>query len=130
LRSGEADLAFEILGPTLGQITGGSVRALAVTGAQRNPALPTVPTMVEAGVADYNVASWNALAAPAGTPPEVITRLNRAAREAIASPAVAQQLRSLGVHAQAGSPAELTDLLTAEIKRWRGVITAAKIELQ
>jgi tripartite-type tricarboxylate transporter receptor subunit TctC len=130
LRSGEADLAFEILGPTLGQITGGSVRALAVTGAQRNPALHTVPTMVEAGVADYNVASWNALAAPAGTPPEVITRLNRAAREAIASPAVAQQLRSLGVHAQAGSPAELTELLTAEIKRWRDVITAAKIELQ
>jgi tripartite-type tricarboxylate transporter receptor subunit TctC len=106
------------------------VRALAVTGAQRNPALHTVPTMVEAGVADYNVASWNALAAPAGTPPEVITRLNRAAREAIASPAVAQQLRSLGVHAQAGSPAELTELLTAEIKRWRDVITAAKIELQ
>jgi tripartite-type tricarboxylate transporter receptor subunit TctC len=130
LRSGEADLALEILGPTLGQISGGAVRALAVTGAQRNPALPNVPTMVEAGVADYNVASWNALAAPAGTAPEVITRLNRAAREAIASPVVAQQLRSLGVHAQAGSPADLAELLTGEIKRWRGVITAAKIELQ
>ncbi|MBK6851685.1 MAG: tripartite tricarboxylate transporter substrate binding protein [Burkholderiales bacterium] len=130
LRSGEADLAFEILGPTLGQISGGALRALAVTGAQRNPALPGVPTMAEAGVADYTVASWNALAAPAGTPPEVITRLNRAAREAITSPTVAQQLRGLGVHAQAGSPAELAELLAGEIKRWRGVITAAKIELQ
>ncbi|MEY2688183.1 MAG: hypothetical protein RL375_2381 [Pseudomonadota bacterium] len=130
LRGGEADLAFEILGPTLGQISGGAVRALAVTGAQRHPALPGVPTMVEAGVADYTVASWNALAAPAGTPPEVISRLNRAARDAIASPAVAQQLRSLGVQAQAGSPAELADLLAGEIKRWRTVIAAAKIELQ
>lgn len=130
LRSGEADLAFEILGPTLGQISGGALRALAVTGTQRNPALPQVSTMAEAGVADYTVASWNALAAPAGTPPEVITRLNRAAREAITSPAVAQQLRSLAVSAQASSPAELADLLASEIKRWRGVIAAAGIELQ
>jgi tripartite-type tricarboxylate transporter receptor subunit TctC len=130
LRSGEADLAFEILGPTLGQISGGALRALAVTGTQRNPALPKVPTMAEAGVADYNVASWNALAAPAATAPEVITRLNRAAREALTSPAVAQQLRRLGVHAQASSPAELAELLASEIKRWHGVIAAAKIELQ
>jgi tripartite-type tricarboxylate transporter receptor subunit TctC len=106
------------------------VRALAVTGPQRNPALPAVPTMQEAGVADYAVASWNALAAPAGTPPEVITRLNRAARDAVASPAVAQQLRSLGVHPQAGSPGELAELLSSEIRRWRAVIAAAKIELQ
>jgi tripartite-type tricarboxylate transporter receptor subunit TctC len=130
LRSGEVDLAFEILGPTLGQISGGAVRALAVTGPQRNSALPAVPTMQEAGVADFNVASWNALAAPAGTPPEVITRLNRAARGAVASPAVARQLSSLGVQAQAGSPAELADLLNSEIRRWRAVIVAAKIELQ
>jgi tripartite-type tricarboxylate transporter receptor subunit TctC len=130
LRSGEADLAFEILGPTLGQISGGAVRALAVTGSQRNPALPAVPTMLESGVADFNVASWNALAAPAGTPPELITRLNRAAREAVASPAVAQRLRELGVQAQAGSPAELAELLAGEIRRWRAVIVAAKIELQ
>ena len=86
LRAGEIDAAFEILGPTLGQISGGAVRALAVTGDQRNPALPEVPTALEQGVPAYDVESWNALAAPAGTPKDVIERLNRAAQEAIASP--------------------------------------------
>jgi tripartite-type tricarboxylate transporter receptor subunit TctC len=130
LRSGEVDLAFEILGPSLGQIKGGAVRALAVTDDRRDPLLPDVPTMQEAGVANYDVTSWNALAAPTGTPPEVITRLNRAAREALASPAVAQRLRELGVGPKAGTPAELSDLLGAEIRRWREVIVAARIELQ
>ena len=72
LRAGEIDIAFEILGPTLGQIASGDVRAIAVTGDSRNPALPDVPTVIEGGVAKYDVESWNALAAPAGTPPEVI----------------------------------------------------------
>jgi tripartite-type tricarboxylate transporter receptor subunit TctC len=130
LRSGEVDLAFEILGPTMGQIKGGAVRALAVTDDRRDPLLPEVPTLQEAGVANYDVTSWNALAAPAGTPAEVIARLNRAAREALASPGVAQRLRELGVSPKAGSPAELGELLGSEIKRWREVIVAAKIEVQ
>ena len=128
LRAGEIDVAFEILGPTLGQIASGDVRALAVTGAARNPALPEVPTAIEGGVAGYDVQSWNALAAPAGTPPDVIERLGRAAQEAIALPAVATRLRQLGVRPQAGTPAQLQALLGSEIKRWREVIAAAKIE--
>ena len=128
LRSGEIDIAFEILGPTLGQIASGDVRAIAVTGDSRNPALPDVPTVIEGGVPKYDVESWNALAAPAGTPPEVIDRLARAAQEAIASPAVATRLRQLGVRPQAGTPAQLQSLLASEIKRWREVIVAAKIE--
>ena len=104
------------------------MRAIAVTGDSRNPALPDVPTVIEGGVAQYDVQSWNALAAPAGTPPEVIERLSRAAQEAIASPAVATRLRQLGVRPQAGTPAQLQSLLASEIKRWREVIVAAKIE--
>jgi tripartite-type tricarboxylate transporter receptor subunit TctC len=130
LRSGEVDLAFEILGPTLGQIKGGALRALAVTDDRRDPLLPEVPTMQQAGVDRYDVTSWNALAAPAGTPAELIVRLNRAAREAVASPAVAQRLRELGVSPNAGSPAELAELLGGEIRRWHEVIVAARIELQ
>jgi tripartite-type tricarboxylate transporter receptor subunit TctC len=65
LRAGEVDMAFEIVGPMLPQLQAGAVRALAVTSDQRNPALPEVPTVAQAGVAGYNVASWNALAAPA-----------------------------------------------------------------
>jgi tripartite-type tricarboxylate transporter receptor subunit TctC len=130
LRSGEIDLAFEILGPTLGQISAGAARALAVTSAQRNPALPGAPTVQEAGVSGYDVASWNALSAPAGTPADVIAVLQRAAAEAIASAAVQQRLQALGVRAQAGTPAQLDALLAAEIQRWRDVIRAAKIEPQ
>jgi tripartite-type tricarboxylate transporter receptor subunit TctC len=128
LRAGEADLAFEILGPMVSQVSGGAVRALAVSSSQRKPALPDVPTVAQAGVAGYDVASWNALAAPAGTPPEVIERLGRAAREAVASPAVREKLGKLGVRVQASTPAEVQALLGSEIKRWGDVIRKAGIE--
>jgi tripartite-type tricarboxylate transporter receptor subunit TctC len=128
LRAGEADLAFEILGPMVPQVSAGTVRALAVSSGQRNPALPDVPTVAQAGVAGYDVASWNALAAPAGTPPEVIERLGRAAREAVASPAVREKLGKLGVRLQASTPAEMQALLGSEIRRWGEVIRKAGIE--
>lgn len=128
LRGGEVDLAFEIVGPMLPQVQAGAVRALAVSSGQRNPALPNVPTVIEAGVAGYNVASWNALAAPAGTPPDVVELLNRTAREAVASPAVKDKLAKLGMRVAGSSPAELERLLASEIERWGGVIRAAKIE--
>ncbi|MEN9417509.1 MAG: hypothetical protein RI988_1129 [Pseudomonadota bacterium] len=128
LRAGEIDLAFEVLGPMLPQVAAGAVRALAVSSAQRNPALAGVPTVQQAGVAGYDVASWNALAAPAGTPPEVVARLNRAVREAVASPAVRDKLGRAGMRLAASSPAELQALLAAEIRRWGEVIRAARIE--
>jgi tripartite-type tricarboxylate transporter receptor subunit TctC len=128
LRAGEIDVAFEIVGPMLPQVQAGVVKALAVSSDKRTPALPDVPTVIEGGVAGYNVASWNALAAPAGTPPEVIDVLNRAARDAIASPAVKDKLGKLGMRAAASTPAELQQLLAGEIKRWGDVIRAARIE--
>ena len=128
LRSGEIDLAFEIVGPMLPQVQAGAVKALAVSSDRRNPALPDVPTVQQAGVPGYNVASWNALAAPAGTPADVIAVLNRAVRDAVASPAVQDKLGKLGMRLGAGTPAELDALLASEIKRGGDVIRAAKIE--
>lgn len=128
LRTGEIDLAFEIVGPMLSQVQAGVVKVLAVSSDKRNPALPAVPTAIEAGVPGYNVASWNALAAPAGTPPAVIELLNRAAREAVASPAVQDKLGKLGMRVASSSPAELERLLAGEIDRWGAVIRAARIE--
>jgi tripartite-type tricarboxylate transporter receptor subunit TctC len=128
LRAGEIDLAFEIVGPMVPQVQAGAVKALAVSSGQRNAALPDVPTVAQAGVAGYDVASWNALAAPAGTPPEVIATLNRAAREAVASPAVQERLGKIGMRLGASSPAECQALLVSEIQRWGAVIRAAKIE--
>jgi tripartite-type tricarboxylate transporter receptor subunit TctC len=128
LRTGEVDVAFEILGPMLPQLSAKTVRVLAVASDRRYAGLPEVPTVMEAGVPGYAVASWNALAAPAGTPPTVIARLNRAAADALAQPAVQQRLRELGVRAQSGSPQQLQSLLAAEIRRWGEAIHAAKIE--
>jgi tripartite-type tricarboxylate transporter receptor subunit TctC len=128
LRAGEIDGAFEILGPMLPQLQAKVIRALAVTSDRRFTALPEVPTMREAGVPDYEVASWNALAAPAKTPPAVIERLNAAANEALKNPAVQERLLALGVRAQGGTPQQLQSLLAAEIRHWGEVIRAAKIE--
>jgi tripartite-type tricarboxylate transporter receptor subunit TctC len=128
LRAKEVDVAFEILSPLMPQLQARTVRALAVTGAQRYALLPEVPTATEQGIPHYQVASWNALAAPAGTPAEVIETVRKAARDAVAQPAVAEKLRELGVKPQAGSPAELAQLLAGEIKRWGEVVRAAKIE--
>jgi tripartite-type tricarboxylate transporter receptor subunit TctC len=127
LRAGELDVAFEITGPMVPQVTGGAVRALAVTSGSRNAALPDVPTVQQAGVAGYDVASWNAIAAPAGTPPDVIATLNRAVREACASATVQDKLGKLGMRVQASSAEELGRLLDSEIRRWGDVIRGAGI---
>ncbi len=128
LRSGEIDIAFEVAGPMVPQVGAGVVKALAVSSDRRNPALPDVPTVQQAGVPGYNVASWNALAAPAGAPPEVIERLGRAAREAVASAEVQARLGKLGMRLQGSTPAELQALLASETRRWGDVIRAARIE--
>ena len=128
LRAVEVDAAFEILGPMLPQLQAKAVRALAVTSDRRFDALPEVPTMVQAGVADYHVASWNALAVPARTPAAVIERLNAAANEALKTAAVRDKLLALGVRPQGGTPQQLATLLADETAHWREVIRAAKIE--
>jgi tripartite-type tricarboxylate transporter receptor subunit TctC len=114
----------------LPQLSAGVVKALATTANQRNPALPEVPTMQQAGIAGYNVSSWNAIAVPAGTPPGVVERLNRSVRDALAAPAVAARLEKLGMRLQAGTPEQAQALLAADIKRWAEVIKAAKIEAE
>jgi tripartite-type tricarboxylate transporter receptor subunit TctC len=130
LRAGEIDVAVEILGPWLGQVQAGTVRALAVSSDQRFAGLSEVPTVGEAGVPGYAIASWNALAAPARTPRPVVERLNALANQALAQPAVRQQLLGLGVRPLGGPPQRLQQLLSDEIRRWGEAIRAAKITPQ
>ncbi|MDD0810638.1 tripartite tricarboxylate transporter substrate binding protein [Curvibacter sp. RS43] len=127
LRAGEVDVGFEILSPLLPQVQAQALRLLAVTGPQRFSALPEVPTVKEQGLPQYEVDSWNALAAPAGTPQSTLERLNWAAREALAQPTVQSTLLKLGVKPQAGTPAELGQLLNSEIKHWGEVVRRAGI---
>ena len=130
LRGGEIDIAVEILGPVMAQISAKAVRVLAVMGDKRFDGLPEVPTVREAGIANFNVASWNALAAPARTPRDIIARLNKEVVAALNAPAVRQRLKELGVDARAGTPEQLNELLVSEIRRWSDVINRAKIEKQ
>jgi tripartite-type tricarboxylate transporter receptor subunit TctC len=130
LRAGEIDVGFEILGPMLGQVQAKVLRALAVTSDRRFAGLPEVPTVKESGLPGYNVASWNALAAPARTPKATIDRIQRAALQALAVPAVQSQLQALGVRAQGGTPEQMRQLLASELRRWSDVIVQAKIEQQ
>ncbi|WP_052736579.1 Bug family tripartite tricarboxylate transporter substrate binding protein [Aquincola tertiaricarbonis] len=128
LRSGEIDVAMEIVGPMLSQLKAGDIRALAVTSAQRNSALPEVPTVQQAGLKDYDVSSWNAIAAPAGTPQPVIDTLQRAIAAAVADAGVRSRLQGLGMRLQSSSPAQARELLAKDIQRWGTVIKAAGIQ--
>jgi tripartite-type tricarboxylate transporter receptor subunit TctC len=127
---GHVDAAFEIVGPAIAQTGPKSPRVLAVTSERRSPLLPDVPTVSETVLPGYRVTSWNALAAPARTPPEVIARLNEAVRHALAAPAVTAQLRQLGVDPRPGAPEDLARLLAGATRRWAEVIERARIERQ
>lgn len=130
LRGGQLDAAVEILSPMLPQINANALRALAVMGAKRSVALKDVPTAAQSGLAGFNVASWNALAAPVKTPKDVIARLNKEVQAALNSPDVKKSLLDLNIEASPSTPAQLNDLLVSEIKRWAGVIAQAKIPTQ
>ena len=130
LRGGQIDVAVEILGPVLTHINAKTLRALAMTGKQRSVVLPDVPTARESGLDSYEVSSWNALAAPANTPAQVIDRLNKDIVAALNTPDVKMKLNALNVQAQSSSPAQASELLAGEIKRWNGVIVRAKLPVQ
>ena len=104
--------------------------ALASSGAARSQSTPDVPTLQEAGVAGYEVSSWNALFARAGTSPEIIAKLNAALRETLAEPGVTKRLLELGIEAKASSPEEIANRLRADIEKWRQVIAKAGIPKQ
>lgn len=130
LRGGQIDAAVEILGPVLAQINSKALRALAVTGAKRSAVLPDVPTAVESGVPGLVATSWNGLAAPAGTPAAVVSRLNKDIVAAVNAPDVKAKLQALNVEAQSSSPEQAASLLASETRRWGDIIIRAKIPTQ
>jgi tripartite-type tricarboxylate transporter receptor subunit TctC len=127
LRGHQVDIAIEILGPMMGQVQSKAVRVLAVMGDTRAEQLPDVPTLMQSGVRDFDVSSWNALAAPAKTPKEVIARLNREVQAAVNAPDVKKKLFELNVQAQGSTPEQLGSLLQSDIKRWTDVINKAGV---
>jgi tripartite-type tricarboxylate transporter receptor subunit TctC len=127
LRGGQVDVAIEILGPMMGQVNSKAVRPLAILGDERAAQVPDVPTVMQSGVANFDVSSWNALAAPAKTPKDVIARLNKEVQAALANPDVKKKLFELNVSARGSTPEKLGELLGSEIKRWGEVITKSGV---
>ena len=130
LRGGQLDVGVEILGPVLPQVTANALRVLAVTGEKRAAVLPDVPTAKESGLPAFVASSWNALAAPAKTPKDVIARLNKDIALALNNPDIKKKLHELNVEALPGTPEQAAALLASETKRWGDVINAAKIPKQ
>jgi tripartite-type tricarboxylate transporter receptor subunit TctC len=130
LRANDVQVAFEMLAPVIPQAKSGAVRILAVTSEKRHPALPDVPTVAESGVPGYAASSWNAIAAPAKTPPAIIERLQQETARVLALPEVRDKLAAAGVTARASTPDELKRLLVSDVAKWRRVIDQAKIEKQ
>jgi tripartite-type tricarboxylate transporter receptor subunit TctC len=108
----------------------GKLRTLATTGPKRSASMPNIPTAQEAGVANYEVTSWNAMYVPAGTPAAIIDILNRGLREILADADVKKRMLELGIEAHASSPAEATARMKADIEKWSKVIADANIPKQ
>jgi tripartite-type tricarboxylate transporter receptor subunit TctC len=110
------------------QIESGTVRGLAITSPTRSALLPNVPSAAEAGLKDFDVRTWAGLLAPKGTPPEIVVQLNKAVQASLADPAIKSKLEAaVGGEARGSAPAEMRDLVTSEIVKWRALIEAAKI---
>ncbi len=130
LRSGDIQVALEILPPVLGQINGKVVKPLALTSTRRFPGLPDVPTLAESGVPGFDASSWNGMSVPTGTPRAVVDKLAQEAAKAVASPEVQKELQAVGMVARASTPEGMTERMKNDMAKWKGVIEKANIPKQ
>ena len=125
LMGGQVDFSFQNLGAVTNYIRSGRMKALAVTSKARHPQLPNVPSAPEAGFPDLVVTSWQAVAAPAKTPRDVVARLNDATVRALHSPDVSERMMQIGFDVVAGTPDEFGAFMKAEVDRWTAWSTGA-----
>ncbi|PWS34377.1 ABC transporter substrate-binding protein [Falsiroseomonas bella] len=130
LMAGTIQLMLDQPASSIGGIRDGRLRALATTSATRNPLLPDVPTVAEAGLRGAESSSWGAIMLPAGTPEPAVARLNAAVRDAVAQPSVLQRLAAAGLDGTASSPAELAEFIRAETDRWGRVVRERNIRVE
>ncbi len=126
--AGEVDMGFFNLPAISGHVKSGTVKALAITSAQRNPLFPDVPTVAEVIGKPYESYEWNGVFLPRGTPAEIVNRLNAALREVLATPEIKAKFDSLGSRIVASSPEDFRKYLTAESGRWAATVKTAGIK--
>jgi tripartite-type tricarboxylate transporter receptor subunit TctC len=130
LMRGDIDAAFEFYAAVSGLLADKKLVALASTGQQRTAYLPEVPTVIESGIKNYEVTSWNGLSVPAATPKGIIDTLNAAMKEIIPEPVVQDKAKAMGMAMRASTPEDMTARMKADIAKWSAVITTAGIPKQ
>src|SRR6185312_11869878 len=128
--SGQTAMTIADGPPTVPQVKAGKEKALAVTGKERAPELPDVPTMAEAGYPGVEVSLWSGLFAPAATPPAIVDKLRKAFAQTIADPGVAQKLRALAVSPGGATADEFRRIIDSDIVKYREVVQAAHLKFE
>src|SRR5262245_9014855 len=128
LLGGQIPLMFANVSAVIGNVRAGQLRALAVTSAQRAPAAPEIPTVAESGLPGFETSTWFALVAPAGTPRDVLARLNAEVKRALTQADVKQRFADLGMTAEDSTPEGLDAYIKSEIAKWTKVIRDADIK--
>lgn len=127
LINGNVTMAFMSASLAIPQIKAGKLKGLAVTSRTRSDSLPVLPTMIEAGLPDFELRAWNGFLGPAGLPRPIVEKINRDLAEISASPEVRARFAELGVVADSSSPEAFTERIRAEIETWRAVVKSANI---
>ena len=125
LLAGQTQMMFDNIPSSLPHIKSGKLIALATTGAKRDPTLPDLPTMAEAGVKGYESGVWFGIMVPAGTPKDVIAKLNAAAVQATKAPEFQKRMHDLGYNIIPGTPEDMTRKIQEELKRWGPIVKAS-----
>lgn len=119
---GQVDMSFPVLSAALQQVQGGKLRAIGVTGPKRSPLMPDVPTLAESGVPGYSFETWFMVFAPAGTPPDVIDKLNVTLGKVLADPGLKDRMAREGIDATPSTPAQAQAKLATEMALWAKVV--------
>jgi len=116
--AGHTQISCTSMPPAVSQVKGGKVRAIAVTSAQRSPALPDVPTVNEQGLSGFDDLTWTAFFAPAGMPNDLVNRLNSEINRALSAPDVRERLNTLGLEWRSNTSGEFAAFLRSEVQKW------------
>jgi tripartite-type tricarboxylate transporter receptor subunit TctC len=130
IMSGEAQVNFATLPAVVPQIRAGKVRAIGLASTKRNPAVPEVPTLIEEGLADFDVGTWSGVIGPKGVPADVVKKINEAVSAVVNDPAISKRLLDEGAEIRLMSPQEFGSFMRAENARWVKVVKDAGIQPQ
>jgi tripartite-type tricarboxylate transporter receptor subunit TctC len=128
LMGGQVDMMFEQMYAAAPSIRSSKLRALAITSKARSPLFPDIPTMIEAGVPDFEVLNWQGLVGPAGMPAALVAQLNDVVNKALADPTIKEQMLNQGNVLGGGSPQVFASLIAAESQRWGKIVKANNVK--